>query len=337
MSEKSINISRRGMLQTAAMLAGGAAFAMTAGKSLAQPEAQVQATEAAPSRDVLKDKRPILHANGSRFGAYDPHGDFRDEKGDVTEHLFLPWEDVDLSNLGTADDYAYERGRKLLITIEPWSWDQNWNVSSNLLRQRILSGYYDANMQAICDALSGFKCPITIRWAQEMDNPYGRFTWSLWPPADYIKAFRRMHAIVKKTLPEAKMMWSPRGEKGLQAYYPGDKFVDIVGLSVFGYEPFDKIEYGAPRSFAESVKRGYELSAGFGKPIWVAELGYEGGKDYLTKWVEEATRKYPEYPALEEVVYFNDKEVWPWPYGLGLPNWRVVRNAPMYAQRSQRG
>lgn len=329
MSETSINISRRGMFRTAATLAGGAAITMVAGRSLAQ--------EAAPARDVMKDKRPIIHADGSRFGAYDPYGDFKDEKGDVTEHLFLPWEDVDLSALGLADDYAFERGRKLLITIEPWSWDLDWNVSSNQLRQRILSGHYDANMQAICDAVSDFKCPITIRWAHEMENPFGRFTWSLWPPADYIAAFQRMHAIVKKTLPNANMMWSPRGEKGLQDYYPGDEFVDIVGLSVFGYEEFDKVEFGQPRSFAESLKQGYELSSDFGKPIWVAELAYEGSEEYLTKWAEEATLRYPEFPALEEVVYFNDKEVWPWPRGVGTPNWRVVRDALLLPQRPRRG
>lgn len=328
MSDKSMTLSRRSMFRAAAALAGGTTFGMIAGR------AQAQATGSA--RDVMKDKRPIIHSDGSRFGAYDPHGDFKDEKGDVTEHLFLPWEDVDLTGLGMADSYAFERGRKLLITIEPWSWDLSWNVSTNQLRQRILAGYYDANMQAICDAVSGFKCPITIRWAHEMENPYGRFTWSLWPTADYIKAFQRMHAIVKKTLPEAKMMWSPRGEKGLQEYYPGGEFVDIVGLSVFGYEAFDKIEYGAPRSFAETLKQGYDLSSGFDKPIWVAELAYEGSQDYLTKWVEEATLAYPEFPALEEVVYFNDKEVWPWPHGLGTPNWRVVRDAPNYQQRPQR-
>lgn len=329
MSEKNMSMSRRGMFRTAAALAGGATFVLAAGRT--------QAQDAAPFRDVMKDKRPIIHPDGSRFGAYDPYGDFKDEKGDVTEHLFLPWEDVDLSGLGMADAYAFERGRKILITVEPWSWDLDWNVSSNQLRQRVLSGYYDANMQAICDAVSGFKCPIIIRWAHEMENPYGRFTWSLWPPADYIKAFKRMHAIVKKTLPNATMMWSPRGEKGLQDYYPGDEFVDIIGLSVFGYEDFDKIEFGGPRSFAESVKQGYEQSSGFGKPIWVAELAYEGSKEYITKWVEEATLGYPEYPALEEVVYFNDKEVWPWPHGLGTPNWRVVRDAPSYPQRPKRG
>ena len=35
------------------------------------------------------------------------------------EHLFLPWEDVDLSTLSMADDYAAQRGRTLLISRTP--------------------------------------------------------------------------------------------------------------------------------------------------------------------------------------------------------------------------
>lgn len=322
-------ISRRTLFGGAAALGASTLLAHT-GAAVAQDE------NGLGDRDVMVDKRPVLHTPGSRFGVYDPHGDFRDDEGLATEHLFLPWEDVELSGLPVADEYAMERGRKILVTIEPWSWDLDWNVSSTELRHRILSGFYDANMRMVLEAFSQFRSPITIRWAHEMENPYGRFTWSLWPPKDYVTAFRRMHGIVKEVLPDAKMMWSPRGEKGLQEYYPGDEFVDLVGLSVFGLEAYDKIEYGKPRSFAEALKQGYDLTVGYGKPIWVAELAYEGGKDYLTSWALESTAKYDEYPRLEEVIYFNDREVWPWPHGLGRPQWRVLRDVPTLPQRPAR-
>jgi beta-mannanase len=119
----------------------------------------------------------------------------------------------------------------------------------------------------------------------------------------------------------------------IRKYYPGDENLDIVGLSVFGLEQFDIIRAGKPRTFAELVKQGYDLTVGYGKPIWVAELGYEGGLEYLTKWVDDVTKNYPEYPELKEVIYFNDKEVWEWPHNLGLPNWRVLRDKTNYPVR----
>jgi len=316
-------ISRRHLISSSAIAASAAAFGIA-------PTAEAQ--EAA-ARDLLVDKRPVLHDDGSKFGCYDPYGDFTSEKKVATEHLFLPWEDVELGGLGAADEYALARGRKILVTIEPWSWDKDWNVTPAELRKSILSGEKDANMRAICAALASFKSPITIRWAQEMENPSGRFTWSNWKPKDYIKAYLRMVAIIREMLPKALIMWSPKGEKSLGAYYPGTEHVDIVGLSVFGLEQYDIIHGGKPHNFAELLKQGYDLTVGYGKPIWVAELGYEGSLDYLARWVDDVTKKYAEFPELKEVIYFNDKEVWEWPHGLGLPNWRVLRDKPIYPVR----
>lgn len=289
--------------------------------------------DALAGRNLEKDKRPILHQGGLRFGAYDPYGDFSDETGVATEHLFLPWEDVDLSSLPAADEYAHARGRNVLVTIEPWSWAQDWNVSSDQLRGFVLSGQRDENMRAVSEVLATFRSPVVVRWAQEMDNPFNRFTWADWSASDYIEAFRRMREILHETAPSARMMWSPRGERTLQRFYPGDEHVDLVGLTVFGFEDYDIRVHGRPRTFEESVRQGYELTAGYGKPVWVAEVGYAGTQEYVADWVRSITAEYPQFPLLEEVVYFNDREVWEWPYGLGWPDWRVIRDVPSYPVR----
>ncbi len=316
MSNALNSVSRRNLLKTAGALAASSAlgFGETA-----------FAQDALAGRDLLKDKRPVVHPDGPKLGCYDPWGDFKDDTNVATEHLFLPWEDVELSGLAEADAYANERGRNILITIEPWSWDLDWNVNSSELRARILAGHYDENLRAICNAVKGFKSKVIIRWAQEMENPSGRFTWSMWNPKDYVAAYRNMFRITKDILPDATMMWSPKGLETLVPYYPGDEYVDLVGLSVFGYDEYDKIEFGGPRTFVESLQVGYDTAVDFGKPIWVAELGYEGNLDYLTNWVQDVTFNHAEFPELKEVVYFNDKEVWRWPHGLGLPDWRVIR------------
>ncbi|MGO7845417.1 glycosyl hydrolase family 5, partial [Rhizobium johnstonii] len=74
--------------------------------------------------------------------------------------------------------------------------------------------------------------------------------------------------------PGTELMWSPKGEPGLQAYYPGDDYVDLVGLSVLGLQRYDELAYNGHRTFSEELKQGYDLVAGYGKPIWVEELGY---------------------------------------------------------------
>lgn len=286
--------------------------------------AQTLAVATPAASDAIDDKRPIVHPDGVKFGAYDPHGDFGAQADVSTEHLFLPWEDVDLDTLKTADDYARKRGRSLLITVEPWSWSVEARISSRELRNRLLRGDYDQNMQAIAEKIAELKSPVTVRWGQEMEDTSGRFTWSGWEPVDYVRAYRRMADIVRREAPNAKLMWSPKGLPALTLYYPGDSYVDVVGLSVFGLEAYDKRVYGAPRSFADALKPGYKLVERYKKPIWVAELGYEGDARYVNAWKNTSTLKQADFPMLAEVVYFNDRDVHEWPDGMGMPDWRVV-------------
>lgn len=293
----------------------------------------VAASAAGMSRGVLADdvqapagvtdKRPVITDSSIALGAYDPHGDFSNDRNVKIEHLFLPWEDVDLSTLALADAYALQRGRSLMITIEPWSWSVEWRKSPDELLKGILAGRYDSNMASVCSAAADLKSPVIIRWAQEMDDTSGQFTWSNWSPENYVAAYQRMITECRKHLKTAKYMWSPKGNSDLRKYYPGDAYVDIVGLSVFGLQAYDKAHFGKERTFAESLEPGYRRAEGFGKPIMVSELGYEGDETYVCNWAKDVAKAHAQFPRLTAVVYFNDREVHPWPDNYGLPNWRI--------------
>jgi beta-mannanase len=278
------------------------------------------------SRNQFHDKRPFIAAEPVTPGAYDPHGDYANDANSKIEHLFLPWEDVGLETLSIADDYARQRGRSLLITVEPWSWARDWRVSPENLLSGILAGDYDANMSAVCSAAAQLKSPVTIRWAQEMEDNDGQFTWAFWSAEGYVKAYRHVIDVCRKHLPSAEYMWSPKGEEGLETFYPGDEYVDVIGLSVFGYQPYDKLEVGRDRTFVERTKPGYDRVEGFGKPVVIAELGYEGDDNYVRNWAAEANKPHAEFPAMTAVVYFNDLEVYPWPRNVGRPDWRVANH-----------
>ncbi len=313
------NRSPRGLVSACLLLAAwGGALAMAGSHGLSAAQAQTSSS--------MPDKRPVITQDSLRFGAYDPHGDFTDDKNSTIEHLFLPWEDVDLSSLGIADAYARERNRSLLITVEPWSWALDWRVSPEDLYAGIMNGRYDANMTEICSVASSLKSDVTIRWAQEMDEDEGQFTWAFWSPPQYVAAYRRMVEVCRKQLPDAKYMWSPKGVEGLEQFYPGDSFVDVIGLSVFALQQYDRDKFGRDRGFAETVEPGYQRVVGFGKPIVVAELGYKGDEAYVRNWAETAAKPDPKFPELTAVVYFNDREVYPWPENYGRPDWRVRRD-----------
>jgi beta-mannanase len=272
------------------------------------------------------DHRPQMIPHGLTLGAYDPHGDFTNDPDDTIEHLFLPWEDLDLASLSGADQYAQEHHRTLLITIEPWTWSQKKHITPSELLNGIRAGKYDGNIAAICNVLRNFQTPTTIRWAQEMEDTTGRFIWSNWRPADYIFAYRKFVSECRAIAPNLAYMWSPRGLPDMNKYYPGDDVVDTIGLSVFALQAYDRKIIGHDRTFVDLLKPGYTLAAKFGKPIYVAELGYRGDADYVHKWETTVLVRRPQFPLLKGVIYFNDKDVIEWPYHLGVPNWQVTEN-----------
>lgn len=255
------------------------------------------------------------------FGAYDPAGEYTADNALTIEHVFLPWEDVALGSLLDADAYALERNRALLVTIEPWTWTRDERNTAEFLRTGIQQGYYDANMRNICAVIGTLQSPVSIRWAHEMETSEGQFIWSEWDPADYISAYQRMIEICRVEAPDANFVWSPIGLEGSEAYYPGDDYVDLVGLSIFGFQPYEEATLGRSQTFEEVLTERYDRVKGYGKPVVVAEVGYSGSAEYVADWDNSLRAPRPEMPQLVGVVYFNQEEVYPWPGNFGLPDW----------------
>ncbi len=265
------------------------------------------------------------------FGVYDPEGRFSADKDVQIEHLFLPWEDLFLKSLLEADDYAVDRGRSVLVTIEPWTWTRDERNSPETLIADIASGRYDENMTAICNSLSQFKSPVTIRWAQEMEDSSGQFIWANWEPKTYIDAYKHVVDVCRAVTDEVDgvdfdYMWSPLGYEDMGEYFPGEDYVDVVGLSVFGLQAWEQDILGEEQSFSSILTPRYERALKYDLPIVVAELGYVGDAAYVEKWDNDVRQDLEGFPELKAVIYFNQKEVYPWPDGYGRPDWRIPEN-----------
>lgn len=260
------------------------------------------------------------------FGVYDPGGAFADDPEVSIEHLFLPWEDVLLQSLYEADAYAAERSRSILATVEPWTWTRDERNSPDVLIAGIQSGEYDANMATICSIFDDFQSRVTVRWAHEMEDRSGQFIWAGWEPDTYIAAFQRMVDVCRTEAPNVDFMWSPLGIENFEEYFPGQDYVDVIGLSVFGLQPWQQEILGAEQSFREVLEPRYNRALAFDLPIVVAELGFVGDQSYYDRWFEDVRQDVDGLTELVAVIYFNQREVYPWPDGYGLPDWRFGEN-----------
>jgi endoglucanase len=294
------------------------------------------------------------------LGVYDPAGRFSGASGVAVEHVFMPWRDVDLASLAAAEDYATRRGRKLLVTTEPWSWAGTGVKDAQALGTDMVAGRYDREIGRMCDALGALKAPVSVRWGHEMEKrpeqalaqsyspaseeylrcreepgstirrgecsdpaSSGNFTWSGWPPERYVRAYPHFVALCRKHAPKASFIWSPRGDDDLVKYYPGDEFVDEIGLSLFGLQAYDRAKFGRDRGFRDALREKYDRVRQYRKPVVVAELGFTGDSGYRATWAKEIRDARSEFPELKSVIYFNDVETYPWPEAFGRPDWRL--------------
>jgi beta-mannanase len=224
-------------------------------------------------------------------------------------------------------DLARSKGRTLMVTVEPYTKAENWRDDGDRLFSDIRSGGFDRQIEAVCSAVAAYPAASWIRWGHEMEQPSERYPWARGDASGYIGAYRYFVDACRKVAPRARFVWSPKGEHQLADYYPGDDYVDLIGLSVWGLESLDWNQYHKPRSFADTFNDKYRRVEKFGKPVIIAELGVAGTRSYRRAWMMEisalSSGSAP-FPLLAGAVYFNDREPYHWPNGYGSPDWRMT-------------
>ena len=184
----------------------------------------------------------------------------------------------------------------------------------------------------LIDLLNTVDTPIFLRFGAEMN------VWQT--PADaeaYIKAFRFVADLVHKNTDHVAMVWSPNALSGwmmdVNAFYPGDEYVDWVGVSLYLLRHFnardnwtrqERIALSCYYSgeAAEPMRIMEELVKTYGdrKPFMIAESG--ASHTYRMLYGKSVTQKYSDwasehlamiysnlvmtYPQIKVVLHFDN-------------------------------
>lgn len=263
-----------------------------------------------------------------QYGVYDPafasgkENTFRDAKGIGIEHIFVSWLYIDPAYIEKIHQYAKDRNRWLMVTVEPSS-DARSSSPEEYLDQ-IRTGGYDQEIEKTCKSLGHLNAPLFIRWGHEMETNQKRYPWSGQLPEKYISAYQHFVRSCRKWVVEAYYVWSPAGDPRMVHYWPTEAYVDYVGLSVYSIPTLNDPSYGHQPSFSDVFNPKYERAALYGRPVMIAELGVSGEPAYQESWMRELFRNADQYPLLKTAVYFNAKDhpgVWE---NLNyIPDWRI--------------
>lgn len=233
--------------------------------------------------------------------------------------------------LGAYD--PWETLQALPIEIDHWYVSQSWPwLTQGALRQssqraaimlsfgpsprplqvgstlrEVAEGRRDAQLRRLARVLARTAGPaILLRWAPNMDLA-GLEPWGGEDPALYREAYRHVVELFRaEGATNVHWVWSPSGQSGLAAYYPGDDVVDYVGLSIFEDEGWDAALGTGSLSFVEHLEPLYARVEPLGKPIIIAELGVSGAPERQRGWLAEAAAALPEFPLVRAVSYYAD-------------------------------
>jgi hypothetical protein len=200
-------------------------------------------------------------------------------------------------------DQIAKRGALPMVSWEPWS-----SSGKPAKLWAIARGRYDGYIRRSAKMAKAWGKPIMLRFAQEMNG-----SWAPWErghvgstPRSFILAWRHLVSVFRSVgADNVTWVWCPNintGHLPFMQYYPGDRWVDWVGLDGFnwggsiGWRPFSEI-------FAGSYE---ELARRTSKPIVIAETGSGQTGGDKAAWVTSTlSRELPYFERVRAVVWYN--------------------------------
>lgn len=215
---------------------------------------------------------------------------------------------------------SYRQGAIPLISWEPWAGLRNGEDQKEYALATIISGKHDAYLTKFAGGIRDHGWPVAIRLAHEMNGHW--YPWSEQrsgnKKGEYVKAWRHIHTLFTKAgATNVIWVWSPniiRPVKSisLKALYPGDAYVDWIGLVGYAVE-----ESTAAAVFKPSLDK---LRKFTDKPLLITETGAQPSTRKVG-WITDFFHWLDSRPDIVGFVWFE--------YGKntgGNQDWRFSAN-----------
>ncbi len=206
-----------------------------------------------------------------------------------------------------------ELGSIPVITWEPWLSDFNEDEYPAGKEDRnkngmtdVASGMYDPYIKKWAAAARKINKPIFLRFGHEMNDGY-RYPWGPHnnAPQDFIAAWQHVHDIFQKQgAKNVIWIWSPHPAYTFAEFYPGDAFVDYVGVGVLNYGSI--AAWSQWWSFKDIFGKCYDSLQQYKKPIMITEFGSLAVGGNRARWYANALDSMPQrYPLVKAIVFFH--------------------------------
>ena len=182
----------------------------------------------------------------------------------------------------------------------------------------IASGQFDGYIQSWAQAVKQVHGTILLRFDYEMNGNWSAYDAGVdgQTALDYVNAWRHVHDVFAAAgVTNVRWVWSPNvvynGSTPLALLYPGDAYVDWVGVDGYNWGPSDVWHtwQSFNQVFAPTIA---QLQALTSRPLMISEVasGTLGGDK--AAWITDMFHSLAAQPNIKAFVWFdaNKEEDW---------------------------
>ncbi len=244
----------------------------------------IQRISFTPAPPTVPSKGQILHLVGKQFGVSTYKAPWSLAEVDQVAkssgahptmiEYFVKWTEPFRPE---AVSLCYNQNALPVLSWEPWAGPEHGLDQPAYALAGIAAGKYDNYIAQFAKGIRNQRWPVVLRFAHEMNGNW--YPWSEQRagnrPGDYVRAWRHVHALFDRVgATNVIWVWSPniiRAVPGvsLQALYPGDRYVDWVGVVGYGVR-----ESTAATTFDPTLAVLRQITH---RPVLITETGAQPG------------------------------------------------------------
>ncbi|MCR5481925.1 MAG: glycoside hydrolase family 26 protein [Clostridia bacterium] len=213
-------------------------------------------------------------------------------------------------NLDKRLEMAYDHGKVLELTLQTSA-----KGGSNMIYD-ILNGTYDEFLKNYAKTIADFGHPVLFRPFNEMNGdwcPYSSYNTSR-DTMIYKEVYKYLHKIFKKQgANNVIWVWNPNSGSfpdykwnHTLNYYPGDKYVDVVGMTAYNTGTYYWNVGERWKEFDELyVNLYYTYNAWFGQPLMITEFASASCGGDKVQWVKTMFKSLKNFKQLKMAVWWD--------------------------------
>lgn len=209
----------------------------------------------------------------------------------------------------------WENGSVVELTLQTQLYDP---LSQNNMVYDILDGKYDEFLHDYAADVARFGHPVLFRPFNEMNGDWCNYSayWTARDCSTYVELYRYLYSIFEEEGANKNTLWvwNPN-EKSFpdfcwnktDNYYPGDEYVDIVGLT--GYNTGDYYDGETWRSFDEIYDPIYaQMAPQYQQPLMITEFACSSIGGDKSAWVADMFDSLADYPRIKAAVWWDSAD-----------------------------